>query len=199
VGLKGGWRGNCTPALPPIEEWREFVARDGRDGGQSAYCLWSGPATTIWNVLNLGVELLDPPCYTIAYSVASLRFPPRRACTNRPLAEELGTKDCDRLCHELARHHHGHAVPPWSVPRGIWRSLLTNTAEMCSLQLRTYLQQLCVLIRECDAAPVQWSTSWTCPAAKHNCKTGCLGFRLLQIFGFPQYIVDCDIVECAIP
>ena len=89
-------------------------------------------------------------------------------------AANYGHQDLENTVCQLKRRTSGYAVPPWSLPKDLWRLLLTGSwrygdhsvpASACYLSL---LERLFVLMRFTGRIPLEWALSLGCPIPKHN-------------------------------
>ncbi|MFM7989137.1 MAG: hypothetical protein ACKPKO_58470, partial [Candidatus Fonsibacter sp.] len=132
---------------------------------------------------DLGQEVLDPVSLQMSVSADSSR--PLPAALLHDLSVGClseGADDACRVLQQLQRPRAGHAVPRWSSPRAAWKALLLSASDADASPIaQRLLQQLCALIRDTEAAPLQLSCSWTCLVDKMRGVLGPGRWRRLEI------------------
>ena len=146
-------------------------------------CIWRGPlqaARMFWDLKGdalVSMNQEDYEAYWASRPAAGM------ATQDRALARELGDQDFLRLMDVLMAKARGHCVPPWSVPRAVWRSLLSACGNKeASKPVEEAVRSLCGLCRTAERAPLQWCTSWVAAIDKKNGKPGCNGWRRVEVF-----------------
>ncbi|CAE8733873.1 unnamed protein product [Polarella glacialis] len=156
------------PSLQPtIQEWSQYLALPGAQGGCAAVALPSPQSAFVWEQ-DGHLRLTD-----IAHVVPHVM-------PGQINYDTLWLQDrYQDFLQQLSNQKPGKAVPRWSAPADIWKMLLLD-ATPDTEQIRADVQQLLSAIWNTQRAPHTWHHSQVCLVDKQNNKIGCGAFRLIN-------------------
>ena len=157
---------------PSRQEWEDFFAQTGPDGGCVA----------------------TPAVFQDRFSCNACPMPAVRSDT---AALQLAEGDLRRLSASIFRQKLRKTVPPWSLPAEIWRVLLfpdwylraplfglgynrSSAGHTSTTKFRSCFLRLLTSIRQYDRAPLAWQTSMGHKIDKGNGKNGCSALRVVN-------------------
>ncbi|CAE8593443.1 unnamed protein product, partial [Polarella glacialis] len=167
---------------PTLDDWLQAMQLPGPQGGCHSKTIWQGEADELTSFLRMGQLALGPTDNAVLQQTAQDYVVPTDA-----EATTQGLQDFEDLKVQLQRRTNGFAVPFWSLPKDLWRALLSGpwcnpgADTQLPMHFHELFRQLCVLIRKTGQMPLQWLLSYGCGIPKYNGKPGVLSYRLLHL------------------
>ena len=143
--------------------------------------VWRGPSASLASVWDAGQELMQPLCRALfCEDVAS--FAPWEVHLDAATARARGLRDFTGVLAQLCVSRRGHAVPPWSTARMVWKTLLLphGDREVC-LAARDGIHKLCAQVQRVRTVPAQLNASWMVTVDKRTKLVGPARFRRLEL------------------
>ena len=181
-----------TPSTnPSLGDWIRLVRKNGPDGGCSAKIVCVQDAlddSCIARLEGVDTMMLNLSCgggtgmLRCAPSSVPLSILKKSYKPDADFVSSRANQDLKWFAEGLRQGRSGRAVPPWSIPKELWKLLMHGTRSCRPPPaVKRLVWLLFYSLRQAGEPPLLWNVSFGIPIPKGNHKPGVRGRRIIHL------------------